>query len=92
MVSDTKFYSSFFEDVLGVVDNLEDAKQEDGVFEIKVANEEANAPRRMKYLLHQLDIIPIECRKFYEKMMRAHPTSPLYIFLIVGVLGTNMAR
>ena len=69
-----------------------EANEENPDLEMKNAADVGQAPHRMKYLLHQLDIIPKGCRKFYKNLMRANPTSPLYLFLIIGVLGTNTAR
>ena len=92
MVSDSKFYTSFFNKILDLVDNPGEANEEDPDFEMKDAADVGKVPHRMKYLLHQLDIIPKGCRKFYKNLMRANPTSPLYLFPIIGVLGTNTAR
>ena len=92
MVSDSKFYASFFDKIIDLVDNPGEANGEDAAVEMTDAANVGEAPHRMKYLLHQLDIIPKGCRRFYKNLMRANPTSPLYLFLIIGVLGTNMAR
>ena len=73
MVSDSKFYANFFDKILDLVDNPREANEEDAPFEMKDAADVRKAPHRMKYLLHQLDIIPKGCRKFYKNLMRANP-------------------
>ena len=37
-------------------------------------------------------MIPENIREFFSNMTRGHPTSPIYAFLAIGVIGTNIAR
>ena len=43
-------------------------------------------------MMHQLELLPSTNRDFYCNMMRSYPTSPLYLFLGIGMFGTNVAR
>ena len=37
-------------------------------------------------------MIPSDARDFYCHLMRAYPTSPLYLLFNIGTMGTNIAR
>ena len=91
MQSDDFFYSRFCD--------LIDGAEEDGANEdIKALNEDGgivlneNKSQRIKFMMHQLEMVPSMNRDFYCNMMRSYPTSPLYLFLGIGMLGTNVAR
>ena len=47
---------------------------------------------RVSFLVHQVDIVPQKVRNFYCNIMRSYPSSPLFLYLAVGSLGTNIAR
>ena len=47
---------------------------------------------RVSFLVHQVDIVPLNVRNIYCNMMRSYPSSPLYLYLTVGSFGTNIAR
>ena len=47
---------------------------------------------RVSFLAHQVDIVPQKVRNFYCNMMRSYPSSPLFLYLTLGSLGTNIAR
>ena len=92
MLSDDVFYSKFRDIVLG--DRVEPGKEEkEGIIEegdnVPVADKKC---QRTKFLMHQVEMIPVKSRDFYCNMMRNYPTSPLYLFLGIGMLGTNVAR
>ena len=47
---------------------------------------------RVSFLLAQIEIVPPTKRELYCNMMRSFPTSPLYLLLAIGSLGTNIAQ
>ena len=57
-------------------------------------DEEVNETKseRVSFLVHQVDIVPQKVRDIYCNMMRSYPSSPLFLYLAVGCLGTNIAR
>ena len=81
MLSDDIFYSRFRDLIVGA--------EEDGANEdIKALNEEGgnvlkagNKSQRIKFMMHQLEMVPSMNRDFYCNMMRSYPTSPLYLFV-----------
>ena len=92
MLSDDIFYSRFCDLIVG---SDKEAANED----MKAVNEEEgivhnaeNKSQRIKFMMHQLELLPSLNRDFYCNMMRSYPTSPLYLFLGIGMLGTNVAR
>ena len=96
MQSDEEFYDTFREWVLGKESIIAEEKKEAKNAE-DYGNEERNAAEvsksaRVSFLIHQLEIVPDLTRKFYDNLMRAYPTSPLFLLLGIGTLGTNIAR
>ena len=92
MLSDDVFYSKFRDMVLG--DRVEPVKEDmeaviDEGGNVLVSD---NKSQRIKFLMHQLEMIPAKNRDFCCNMMRNYPSSPLYLFLGIGMLGTNVAR
>ena len=47
---------------------------------------------RIQFMLRNYDMIPIKHREFIFSLTRSYPTPPVYSFLILGILGTNIAR
>ena len=47
---------------------------------------------RVAFFLHQMDIIPDDVRDLYNNMLRAFPSSPIFLLLGVGAIGTNIGR
>ena len=47
---------------------------------------------RVTFLMKQLNIIPGEVRSLYANVMRAYPTSPLFLMLGLGSVVTNVTR
>ena len=47
---------------------------------------------RVRFLKYQFDIVPANLKVLISNMTRGHPTSPIYAFLAIGVIGTNIAR
>ena len=47
---------------------------------------------RVSFLMHQMDMVPKGNEVFYDNLMEAYPTSPVYLLLALGTLGTNIAR
>ena len=92
MLSDDVFYSKFrdmifCDEVLPGKEDMEAVNDEGGNVPVAIKKS-----RRIKFLLHQMEMIPTKNRDFYCNMMRNYPTSPLYLFLGIGMLGTNVAR
>ena len=76
-MSDDKFYSTFRDSVIGK--------------EI-LAEDELHKSHRVKFLTHQLNLIPADQRDLFWNVMRGFPTSPIFSFLAIGIIGTNIAR
>ena len=103
MVSDDIFYTKFRNWVIGVDEKAEE--KHDAEDEVK-NNDDGNGnngdrnadsvekqkSHRVSFLVHQLDIIPEDVRGMYCNAMRAYPTSPLFLLLGLGTVGTNIAR
>ena len=77
MVSDKEFYLKFRKSVLAGVG---DDRKED------------ESSKRVSYLVHQYKMIPADLEELFENFTRGYPTSPIYLFLCLGVMGTNVAR
>ena len=92
MLSDDVFYSKFRDMVLG--DRVDPGKEDmEAVLDEGGNGSDADKKsQRIKFLMHQMEMIPTKNRDFYCNMMRNYPTSPLYLFLGIGMLGTNVAR
>ena len=103
MVSDDIFYKKFRNWIIGVDEKseykndvfIENKNNDDDndINEDRIANIlEEQKSHRVTFLLHQLDIIPEDVRGIYCNVMRAYPTSPLFLMLGLGTIGTNIAR
>ena len=51
-----------------------------------------NSEDRISFQMHQFDMIPLNARKLIENITRSNPTPPIYAFLAIGMIGTNIAR
>ena len=102
MLSDEVFYSTFRDLVLSsqqkvhppVEERLEE-KQDCVEGDNENNNEQKDEDTRsdgVKFMFHQMKMLPESRRHLYWNMMRAFPTSPLYLMLGIGALGTNIAR
>ena len=47
---------------------------------------------RVRFMLHQYKMIPTHLEGMFKNLMRSSPTSPIYAFLVLGVIGTNVSR
>ena len=47
---------------------------------------------RIKFILHNLDMLPKSHRELIFSLTRSYPTPPIYAFLMIGILGTNITR
>jgi len=101
MLSDEGFYSNFRNWILSLDEKVEEEKKETEEEHKKgeennvddTAHEELQRKSlRVSFLLHQVEVIPTQTRDFYCNMMRSYPTSPIYLLLGIGSLGTNIAR
>ena len=103
MVSDDVFYRKFRDWVLGndaeteelKVAAMADRKDDDGNVggddgKVEVLAEMKS--QKITFLLHQLEIIPVDVREMYRNVMRGYPTSPLFLLLGLGTIGSNVAR
>lgn len=77
MDSDVAFYSSFCESVLGPDPDVLDL---------------TSKSHRVSFLMHHYNMVPAEDRDLLWNLTRAYPTSPVYAFLALGVIGTNISR
>ena len=48
--------------------------------------------KRIKYIEHNYTMIPKKHEELIFSLTRSYPTPPTYAFLVIGVLGTNIAR
>ena len=48
--------------------------------------------RRVYFSLHQWSMIPQDDQRFIYSVIRSYPTPPIYAFLAIGMMGTNIAR
>ena len=103
MLSDEMFYSKFRNWVIGMDDIEEEGKRQnvgnnreeqgdEGNGEDNDAGDVVQRLQRIAFLLHQVDIIPMDVRNMYCNLMRCRPTAPLYLLLALGTLGRNIAR
>ena len=76
-MKDETFFSTFRDLVIGV-DNIPE--------------DDDNRSHRVNFLVHQLNMVPVENRTLFWNIMRGFPTSPIYSFLGIGIIGTNIAR
>ena len=102
MVSDEVFYGKFRDWIIGV-DDSEDVKEavndggDNGIADgnndaVINDNESDQKSGRVAFFLHQMNIIPDDVRVVYNNMLRAYPSSPLFLLLGLGSVGTNIAR
>ena len=45
---------------------------------------------RVNFILKYYDMIPRRHHELIFSLCRAHPTPPIYTYLILGILGTNV--
>ena len=76
-MKDEAFFSTFRDFVIGV-DNIPD--------------DDDSRSHRVNFLIHQLNMVPVENRALFWNIMRGFPTSPIYSFLCIGIIGSNIAR
>ena len=48
--------------------------------------------RRVEFLIHHYKLFPKEHEGLIFSITRSFPTVPVYVFLDIGMLGTNIAR
>ena len=88
MLSDDVFYPKFRDMIL--CDRVQPGKKDmEAVNDVPLS---ITKSQRIKFLLPQMEMIPTKNREFYCNMMRNYPNSPMYLFLGIGMLGTNVAR
>ena len=51
-----------------------------------------NSDDRISFQMHHFDMIPANARNLIKNMTRSNPTPPIYAFLALGMIGTNIAR
>ena len=76
-MSDEKFYSTFRDSVIG---------------SDMIPEDDDTKSHRVNFLIHQLNMVPVGQRGLFWNIMRGYPTSPIYSFLCIGMIGTNIAR
>ena len=77
MSTDASFYKSFRDDVLAG---------------FGLANDANETTKRVSFQLHQYKMIPPELENMFCNLTRGFPTPPIYAFLGIGSIGTNIAR
>ena len=89
-MSEEDFFVSFRERIIGPEPPAEQ-KQQAG--EEEQDDDDRNEPsHEVTFLMHQFKLIPKQSQRLFWNMMRAYPTTPLWIFLGVGMVGTNITR
>ena len=53
---------------------------------------EEESDRRIKFISLNYEMIPKAHRELVFNLTRSYPTPPVYNFLVLGVLGTNISR
>ena len=48
--------------------------------------------KRITFMLHQFKTIPQQHHKLFCNMVRSYPTSPIFAFIGLGTIGTNISR
>ena len=48
--------------------------------------------KRMQFIKHNYSMIPKKHQELIFSLTRSRPTPPIYAFLVLGVLGTNISR
>ena len=76
MVTDKEFYTKFRKAIIG---------EQAGAEEMKMGE-------RVIFHQRQFEMIPLEHRELFCNISRGHPTPPIYAFLALGMIGTNIAR
>ena len=56
------------------------------------SDDESIQSNRVKYYLHQYAMMPEEQKNLLKNMTRSFPTAPLFLFLGLGIVGSNIAR
>ena len=77
MVSNETFYTDFRNLVL----EIESKEEEDCI-----------VSPRVSFMLHQYNMIPTDLRNLFSNLSRAFPTPPIWVFVGLGSIGTNIAR
>ena len=89
-MSEEDFFVSFRERIIGPEPPAEQ-KQQAG--EEEQDDDDRNEPSHdVAFLMHQFKLIPKQSQRLFWNMMRAYPTTHLWIFLGVGMVGTNITR
>ena len=95
MVADDIFYKKFRNWLIGTDAKVEEQKlanqEEKEIAEGNGHDAVQEKSHRVTFLMEQLDIIPADVRLMYTMLMRAFPTSPLYLLLELGTIGMNVA-
>ena len=77
MNSDEAFYANFRNSVLGIGGQ---------------PNDMAEGENRVKFQIRQFEMIPQVHRELFTNITRTYPAPPIYIFIGLGLIGTNIAR
>ena len=57
-----------------------------------VNDDDDKASRSVRFLMHQLHMIPETHHPLFWNLLRKYPTAPIWMFLGIGMLATNIAR
>ena len=68
--------------------NVPAANNGDGV----INEEKEERSVKLDFIVKQMDLLPEENQRFMLNMVRSFPTSPLFLFLVIGTMGTCVAR
>ena len=55
-------------------------------------NADQENDQRIQFMMHNYKMIPKKHREFIFSLCRSYPTPPIYAFLMLGILGTNISR
>ena len=100
MMSDEQFFNRFLDRIIGP-DLPGDFEEPEGENNVAVGDDErkavvndddGNASRSVRFLMHQLRMIPKTHHPLFWNLLRKYPTAPIWMFLGIGMLATNIAR
>ena len=57
-----------------------------------IPGDDDNRSHCVNSLVHQLNMVPVENTALFWNILRGFPTLPIYSFLGIGIMGTNIAR
>ena len=102
MLTEEEFYNCFMSLVCDEGNNADDnseVPQEDAV-NVPLANVEDNVINEEKeersvkldFIMKQMELLPEENKRIMLNMVRSFPSSPIFLYMVIGSMGTCVAR